>query len=137
MWKHFRHIRIKAGHFLNKAAATQNQTTKTQLIRTNHYIRCAHTTTVAATQVKLLNTPTAYCANQSNKYYSDCQPNASIFVQKKYKEMEQNLKWRADPVIKTLNTPQFQSILRKNVIDLVAVFKKNKYEIRIAGGAVR
>lgn len=56
---------------------------------------------------------------------------------KKYKEMEANLKWRTDPVITTLDTPQFKSILRKNILDLVALFRKYDYEIRIAGGAVR
>lgn len=58
-------------------------------------------------------------------------------IAKKYKEMEANLKWRTDPVITTLDTPQFKSILRKNILDLVALFLKYNYEIRIAGGAVR
>lgn len=58
-------------------------------------------------------------------------------VLSKYKKMEANLKWRADPVILTLETPQFKSILRKNILDLVALFQKYDYEIRIAGGAVR
>lgn len=58
-------------------------------------------------------------------------------IAKKYREMEANLKWRTDPVITTLDTPQFKSILRKNILDLVALFQKNGYEIRIAGGAVR
>lgn len=58
-------------------------------------------------------------------------------VNSKYKQMEANLKWRADPVIATLDTPQFKSILRKNILDLVALFQKYNYEIRIAGGAVR
>lgn len=55
----------------------------------------------------------------------------------KYKTMEANLKWRTDPVITTLDTPQFKSILQKNILDLVALFQKYNYEIRIAGGAVR
>lgn len=137
MWRQLHHIRTNTGHFLNKAATTHIHTTKTQLIRSNHYIRCVHANTVTATQVKLLNVQSAFSVSQPNKYYSDSQPKKSFYVQKKYKDMEQNLKWRTDPVIKTLNTPQFQSILRKNVIDLVAVFKKHNYEIRIAGGAVR
>lgn len=58
-------------------------------------------------------------------------------VESKYKEMEANLKWRAEPVIATLDTPQFKSVLRKNILDLVAIFRKYNYEIRIAGGAVR
>lgn len=63
--------------------------------------------------------------------------NRSENVKSKYKKMEANLKWRNDPVITTLETPQFKSILRKNIIDLVALFEKYNYEIRIAGGAVR
>lgn len=58
-------------------------------------------------------------------------------IGKKYREMEANLKWRTDPIITTLDTPQFKSILRKNILDLVALFQKYGYEIRIAGGAVR
>ncbi|XP_055306676.1 CCA tRNA nucleotidyltransferase 1, mitochondrial [Sitodiplosis mosellana] len=58
-------------------------------------------------------------------------------VTSKYKKMEANLKWRSDPVITTLETPQFKLILRKNILDLVALFQKHNYEIRIAGGAVR
>lgn len=58
-------------------------------------------------------------------------------VSSKYKQMEANLKWRGNPVIATLDTPQFKSILRKNILDLVAIFQKYNYEIRIAGGAVR
>lgn len=63
--------------------------------------------------------------------------NRSENVKSKYKKMEANLKWRNDPVITTLETPQFKSILRKNILDLVALFQKYNYEIRIAGGAVR
>lgn len=68
--------------------------------------------------------------NTSNLHRSDN-------VHSKYKEMEANLKWRADPVITTLDTPQFKSILRKNILDLVSIFEKYNHEIRIAGGAVR
>lgn len=63
--------------------------------------------------------------------------NRSKNVSHKYKAMEANLKWRDDPVITILDTPQFKSILRKNILDLVALFQKYNYEIRIAGGAVR
>lgn len=68
--------------------------------------------------------------NNTNLYRSEN-------IASKYKKMEANLKWRADPVIITLETPQFKSILRKNILDLVALFQKYNYEIRIAGGAVR
>lgn len=55
----------------------------------------------------------------------------------KYKEMEKDLKYREDPVIMTLDTPQFKSIFTENLIKLYDIFQKHNYEIRIAGGAVR
>lgn len=78
-----------------------------------HQIRC------------ISNTDNSYTLNRSENVVS------------KYKAMESNLKWRDDPVIATLDTLQFKSILRKNILDLVAIFHKYNYEIRIAGGAVR
>lgn len=63
--------------------------------------------------------------------------NSSENVLSKYKKMEKNLKWRANPVITILDTPEFKSVLTKNILDLVAIFQKYNYEIRIAGGAVR
>lgn len=74
-------------------------------------------------------------SNTANKNNTNL--NRSQNVTSKYKKMEANLKWRSDPVITTLETPQFKSILRKNILDLVALFQKYNYEIRIAGGAVR
>lgn len=56
---------------------------------------------------------------------------------KKFLEMEKDTKFRLDPVIVTLDTPQFKSIFTKNLKDLLALFEKYGYEIRIAGGAVR
>ncbi|KAL7297232.1 hypothetical protein TKK_0009637 [Trichogramma kaykai] len=44
---------------------------------------------------------------------------------------------RSNPIIKTLDTPEFRSIFNQELNDLVALFKKYNYEIRIAGGAVR
>lgn len=75
------------------------------------------------------------CISSSTVKYTNL--NRSENVASKYKAMEANLKWRADPVIVTLDTPQFKSILRKNILDLVSLFQKYNYEIRIAGGAVR
>lgn len=80
-------------------------------------------------------------SNLSKRYFSKAADQESLksleIIAKKYREMEANLKWRTDPVITTLDTPQFKSILRKNILDLVALFQKYGYEIRIAGGAVR
>lgn len=85
------------------------------------------------------------CAFGHGQYQIRCNNNTAINtnlnrsknVASKYKQMEANLKWRDDPVITTLDTPQFKTILRKNILDLVAIFEKYNYEIRIAGGAVR
>lgn len=58
-------------------------------------------------------------------------------VSSKYKELKENFKWRENPVIVTLDTPQFQSILQGSIRELVEIFEKYGYELRIAGGAVR
>lgn len=55
----------------------------------------------------------------------------------KYKEMEKDIKYRSDPVIMKLDSPEFKSIFTKNLQDLIAVFNKYGHELRIAGGAVR
>lgn len=55
----------------------------------------------------------------------------------KYKEMEKDLKYREDPVIMRLDTPQFKSIFTDNLLKLHEIFQRYNYEIRIAGGAVR
>lgn len=44
---------------------------------------------------------------------------------------------RADPVIMTLDSAEFKSILTPEVKILQNLFKKKNYELRIAGGAVR
>lgn len=54
-----------------------------------------------------------------------------------YHEMEKDLKFRQNPVITTLDTPEFQSIFSPNLNFLHQLFQKYNYEIRIAGGAVR
>lgn len=44
---------------------------------------------------------------------------------------------RSDPVIKTLDTPEFKSLFTPELNVLADIFKRNDYELRIAGGAVR
>lgn len=130
MWRVLHTIRTKAGQFPNIAVTTRKQITKTYLTCSIDF-RCK-----PAAQAISLNGRNTYSTGLD--YISNSvRPAVSKNVTKKYKEMEQNLKWRVDPVIKTLDTPQFKSILRKNVLDLVAAFEKHNYEIRIAGGAVR
>lgn len=130
MWRAFHTIRTEARKLPNIAVTTRKQIIETYLIRSIH-IRCK-----PAAQELSLTARNTYSTGLDYKS-EKVQPAPSKNVTKKYKEMEQNLKWRGDPVIKTLNTPQFKSILRKNVLDLVGVFAKYNYEIRIAGGAVR
>lgn len=48
------------------------------------------------------------------------------------------LKIRDDPVVTKLDSPEFKStVLTKNVVAFVDMFRKYGHEIRIAGGAVR
>lgn len=48
------------------------------------------------------------------------------------------IKVRDPPIVKTLGSKEFKSILNNvGVEELVDIFKKNNYELRIAGGAVR
>ncbi|XP_043272776.1 CCA tRNA nucleotidyltransferase 1, mitochondrial [Venturia canescens] len=44
---------------------------------------------------------------------------------------------RSNPVIKKLDTPEFQSIFTPELNKLSEIFKKYNYEMRVAGGAVR
>ncbi|XP_031630117.1 CCA tRNA nucleotidyltransferase 1, mitochondrial-like [Contarinia nasturtii] len=59
-------------------------------------------------------------------------------ISSKYRELEANFKWRADPVITTLDPKKLESVLQgEEMLELIELFKKNGYELRIAGGAVR
>lgn len=51
--------------------------------------------------------------------------------------MDENLKWRENPVVTVIDSPEFKSIFTAEVKGLMALFEKYQYEIRIAGGAVR
>lgn len=51
--------------------------------------------------------------------------------------MEGDVKVRPDPVVMKLDTPEFQSIFTPELNILLEIFRKYKYDIRIAGGAVR
>lgn len=48
-----------------------------------------------------------------------------------------HLKYRENPIVKKLDTPEFKSIFTPELETLVELFQKYNYEIRIAGGAVR
>lgn len=48
-----------------------------------------------------------------------------------------DLKQRANPIVCKLESVEFKSIFNESLDDLIAIFKKNNYELRIAGGAVR
>nr|XP_014103330.2 CCA tRNA nucleotidyltransferase 1, mitochondrial [Bactrocera oleae] len=58
--------------------------------------------------------------------------------------LEQNLKvlgaptkMRSEPVLKKIDSPEFQSIFTDELQALIDIFKRYNYELRIAGGAVR
>ncbi|XP_058172246.1 CCA tRNA nucleotidyltransferase 1, mitochondrial [Anopheles ziemanni] len=51
--------------------------------------------------------------------------------------MEAHAIARPDPVVMTIDSPEFHSIFTPELNDLIALFKRHNHEIRIAGGAVR
>lgn len=51
--------------------------------------------------------------------------------------MDKELSPRADPIVKKINSNEFNSIFTENLNYLINLFDKYKYELRIAGGAVR
>lgn len=51
--------------------------------------------------------------------------------------MDKELNPRSDPIVKKINSNEFNSIFNDNLNDLISLFDKYKYELRIAGGAVR
>lgn len=44
---------------------------------------------------------------------------------------------RPDPIVTRLDTPEFRAIFNDGLRELIAIFKRNDFELRIAGGAVR
>lgn len=48
-----------------------------------------------------------------------------------------DLKHRADPIVFKLESTEFKSIFNESLDDLISIFNKYNYELRIAGGAVR
>ncbi|ETN66594.1 CCA-adding enzyme [Anopheles darlingi] len=53
------------------------------------------------------------------------------------RKMEAHAIARPDPVLMKIDSPEFHSIFTQELKDLIALFKRYNYEIRIAGGAVR
>uniref|UniRef100_U5EXI2 Putative trna nucleotidyltransferase/polya polymerase n=1 Tax=Corethrella appendiculata TaxID=1370023 RepID=U5EXI2_9DIPT len=51
--------------------------------------------------------------------------------------MEANLTARPDPIVAKLESTAFKSIFTNELYSLIDVFQKYKYELRVAGGAVR
>lgn len=51
--------------------------------------------------------------------------------------MDKELNHRTDPVVKKINSNEFNSIFTEDLNYLINLFDRNKYELRIAGGAVR
>ncbi|XP_065086311.1 CCA tRNA nucleotidyltransferase 1, mitochondrial [Ochlerotatus camptorhynchus] len=59
----------------------------------------------------------------------------SDFIVKR--RMEASAIARSDPVVMKIDTPEFRSIFTKELEDLIDLFKRYNYEVRVAGGAVR
>lgn len=51
--------------------------------------------------------------------------------------MDPNLKVRPNPIVTKIDSLEFHSIFSKHLNDLIKLFEKHNYELRIAGGAVR
>lgn len=51
--------------------------------------------------------------------------------------LQSDLNPRAVPIVCKLDSKEFKSIFNESLGDLIAIFKKNNFELRIAGGAVR
>ena len=51
-----------------------------------------------------------------------------VYIQKSYQSNAKKIK---------IESPEFKSVLTDELLKLDEIFKKNKYELRIAGGAVR
>lgn len=119
-------VNIETNNFLTKANGAP-KTQQTFQLNTRNQLKNSR---------KLLSEYST-CIEVHKRYLYSNSEIKSVNVVSKYANMEKNLKWRANPVITVLDTPEFKSILTKNILDLVAIFTKYNYEIRIAGGAVR
>uniref|UniRef100_A0A1L8DRX1 Putative trna nucleotidyltransferase/polya polymerase n=1 Tax=Nyssomyia neivai TaxID=330878 RepID=A0A1L8DRX1_9DIPT len=51
--------------------------------------------------------------------------------------MDLNIKVRENPIVTQLDRQEYKEILTEDLVDLLALFKRYKYEIRLAGGPVR
>uniref|UniRef100_A0A7G3AFA6 Putative cca trna nucleotidyltransferase 1 isoform x2 n=2 Tax=Lutzomyia longipalpis TaxID=7200 RepID=A0A7G3AFA6_LUTLO len=51
--------------------------------------------------------------------------------------MDKNVKIRENPIVTKLDYENYKAILTEDLVDLLDLFKKYKYEIRLAGGPVR
>lgn len=53
------------------------------------------------------------------------------------RKMDPNVKYRENPIVIKIENDLFKSIFTEELTDMLAIFKKYNYEIRVAGGAVR
>ena len=53
------------------------------------------------------------------------------------RKMDPNVKFRENPIVIKIENELFKSIFTEELTDMLAIFKKYNYEIRVAGGAVR
>lgn len=69
--------------------------------------------------------------------YSSTVSSSHEDVKRQQIKMDKMLNPRPDPVLKKINSNEFKSIFDENLHQLIGLFDKYKYELRIAGGAVR
>lgn len=70
-------------------------------------------------------------------YFSKRAFSTPVFRRLARSKMDQELKCRQNPVVLKLDSAEFKNIFTPEVTELKNLFDKYKYEIRVAGGAVR
>uniref|UniRef100_A0A182W0W7 Poly A polymerase head domain-containing protein n=1 Tax=Anopheles minimus TaxID=112268 RepID=A0A182W0W7_9DIPT len=77
-----------------------------------------------------------FCINGFTRRYSTANVERfKEFIEQR--RMEAHAIARPNPVLKKIDTPEFHSIFTEELNDLIALFKRYNFEIRVAGGAVR
>ncbi|KAG7201080.1 hypothetical protein KM043_017623 [Ampulex compressa] len=87
-------------------------------------------------EIKLSNTIIGSLCHFHIELPIKCSVTHKELLKNKMKEVEA-MASRSEPVVTRLNSPQFQSLFTPELNILADLFRKNGYELRIVGGAVR
>ncbi|XP_004519515.1 CCA tRNA nucleotidyltransferase 1, mitochondrial [Ceratitis capitata] len=82
--------------------------------------------------IRGLNTTFAYRMSQANQPAQE-----SPVQQMNFKPLGIPSKMRTNPALKKIDSPEFQGIFTEELRELISIFQRYNYEVRIAGGAVR